>query len=496
MPRAIRAGPALLALLAGACSPAQGEGRTGGGVLVIAVDGLRADHLSSFGYDRPTTPSLDALAADGVTFTQAFTSAPALLPAHVALMTGCEPGVARRFLPNEYEGLKERRWRIPARVPHLAIELLAAGFRTAAFVDDPWLDPVHGFGPGFQVYDVLSPESAEDWEGAQPARLIDRFLQWLRALDGDESWFAYLHLHELERSWSRPDLQWDGYFQPRPELSQVPPVGNTDSVFFTIPRSRWRGGSRPLGLYEASYDGHLRALDAELERLFASLRRAGRFEDTTIHVVGSHGLQFGEAGLYLRSGRYSQADLHVPWIVRPRRGLELERGRRTEALASLLDLAPTVLELEGLAVPPGMHGRSQAALVRAAGVAPVRELCFASCGMQEGCALIGRRYCLEYLLPAGTEDAQLRRSWFGDWVESSVEPSLHFYDRLETPHPPLYAAHAGPREEFERLRQTAAEWMRDVNSVRLHLQFPAGSSPLDEAVLERLRARGFLGKGP
>lgn len=497
MPTGSRAGALCLALAAGCGSRAPAT-EVGQGVLVIAIDGLRADHLSALGYDRPTTPALDALATDGVCFTQAFSCSPSLLPSHVALFTGCEPSIARRFLANEFEGLQERRWRIPNGVPHLAIELLSAGYATAAFLDDDQLEAVHGFGPGFQEYQILTEESAEDWEGgqSQSARLINHLLQWLRTLERDRGWFAYLHLHDLERFWSSPDEQWDSYFQPRPELTEVPPVGNTDSVFFTVPRSRWRGGSRPLSLYEASYDGHLRAVDQELQRLFASLRQVGRFERASIHVLGTFGIQFGEAGLYLRGGRYSVADLHVPWILRPRKGLEEGRQRRPDALVSLLDLAPTVLELEGLGVPPGMHGVSQAAFATAAETpSSARDLAFASCGMQEGCAVIGERYCLEYLLPAGTEDGQLRRSWFGEWVDPALDPSQRFYDRLASPHPPLAGgSRGGPPEEIERFSRAATEWLQDMNDLRLHLQALPGRSPLDEATIQRLVEKGYLGK--
>src|SRR5262245_6851668 len=122
-----------LAMLA-ACGSRTAEG-VGPGVLVIGVDALRADHLAVHGYDRDTSPVLTSLAQEGVRFEQAFTSAPQLIPAHVALLTGCEPSVARRFLAPEFEGLNERRWQIPARVPRMAVEFLAAGYATAAFVD-------------------------------------------------------------------------------------------------------------------------------------------------------------------------------------------------------------------------------------------------------------------------------------------------------------------------------------------------------------------------
>jgi arylsulfatase A-like enzyme len=257
-----------LALLVGAsaCGPAARE-EHGRGVLLIAVDALRADHLGIYGYDRDTSPTLSQLAREGLRFGEVFASAPQLIPAHASLLSGCAPDLARRFLAPDFEGPRERRWRLPARAPHLAIEFLAAGYATAAFSDHAVLSEPFGFERGFQHWEVLDEESAGEWEGEQDTRAVEHFLQWLRDLPRDRSWFAYVNLNELERCWSRPpQAAADEYFQPRPELSAIPPVANTDSVFFAIPRSRWRGGVRSLGQYEAAYDGEIRTVDAEIGR--------------------------------------------------------------------------------------------------------------------------------------------------------------------------------------------------------------------------------------
>jgi len=492
----LRAARALLLLALGACGPAA-TGEPGPGVLVIAIDGLRADHLGAYGYARETTPALDALAAEGLLFEEVFASSPLTLPAHVALLTGAEPGAARRFLVSEYEGLTERRWRVPERGPHLAQEFLAQGYATAAFLDDAQLSDVHGFEPGFQRFEVVSDDAAEAWEGEPSARVVRRFLDWLGGLEPGRPWFAYVHLRELERFWSDREERAEGYFPPRPELDVVPPVGNTDSVFFAIPRSRWRGGPRTLGGYEALYDDELRLVDQELERLFARLRRSGRDESTTIHVLGSHGVQFGEAGLFLSSGRYSRADLHVPWIVRPAAEFAGPRGLRLAGIASTLDLAPTLLAQQGLTVPEGMHGIAQlAGLAGRAPHAAARDFVFSSCGLQEGLAVIGVQHALEYVLPLGTADAQLRRSWSGTWAALGLQPRLVFHDRLAEPFPPLEAeGNRGPAEDFARYRAAALERVRDVNDLRLHLQAPPGRSPLDAAALQRLRDHGLIGSG-
>jgi arylsulfatase len=460
------------------------------GVLLIGIDGLRADHLSCYGYDRVTTPTLDALAEDGVAFTQMFTSSPVVIPAHISLFTGTHPGVARRFLPGELEGLGERRWRIPGRVSHLAVEFLASRYATAAFLDSPLLDPVYGFGPGFQVYEVL--KKAPGQRVSRTRLSIDRFVTWMRN-QGDKSWFAYLHLHALEDSWARPDREWERFFEPRAELSQVPPVGNIDATFFAVPRSRWKGGARTLGDYEAAYDGHLRKLDAEIERLLGHLRRSGRYENTSIYVVGTHGMQLGEAGLYVSSGRYSQADLGVPWIVRT--ADSTPRGRKIDALVSLVDVPPTLLAMEGLAVPRGMHGHSRADLILGLD-GQGADFVFASGGIQEGCAVIGERYCLEYLAPESLGDAELRRSWLGERSDEPAIPMVRFYDRLADPFPALAASTEGPpRLELARYRKALHTWLDNMSKTQKVLQPNSRSRDgVDPAEIERLIELGYVGR--
>src|SRR6185436_7712959 len=105
----------------------------------------------------------------------------------------------------------------------------------------------------------------------------------------------------------------------------------------------------------------LRQLDSKLGRLFEALRRIDRLKNTTVVVVGSYGVSFGESGLILDSGTLSDADLHVPLIIRPAPQQACARGTKVQHIASTIDLAPTLLELEQIPVPRAMHGVSQLA---------------------------------------------------------------------------------------------------------------------------------------
>jgi len=488
-----------VALLVPGCSPSVQPPRPGTGILVIAVDALRADHLNAYGYDpeRRTSPRLDRLAGEGVLFRQAFSSAPSILPAHVGLLTGCSPLVARRLLGQETPA-PERRWRIPRAVPRLAVELLSAGYRTAAFMDHPRLAPLNGFAAGFE--ELVEAEGEDQAERLEPTtrRSVDRFLQWLRSVDRDESWFAYLHVNDLDRFWGWPDPRWDDFFQPRGD-TYVPPVGSTDSALFAMPRGRWRGGVRSLSKYEAMYDGQVRRLDTELEHLFTNLDVLKRYERTTIVVVGSTGIQFGEAGLVLSSGLYSMADLHVPWILKPDAEVDLPRGLVHEGVVGTLDLAPTLIELAGLSVPAGTHGRSLLGELHDRATAPDERVVFAACGLLEGCVAIGPRYVYERMQPDRVAP-QLRRSWLGTstpWAEAEGR----FYDRTE-PSADLGATGDrlpgeadGARRTLEELTRATELWMERVRRTRLVLQLGTaaeGVTPADVAELQRL---GYLGSG-
>jgi arylsulfatase A-like enzyme len=462
-------------------------------VLVIAIDGLRADHVGCYGHDRPTTPALDALFADGVRFEEAFATAPTLLPSHVSLFTGCDPNVARRTqLLNEMEASVDERWRVPRNVPHLAVEMLVQGFETAAFIDHGNLSPGFGFAPGFQRYLSTEEEPFTPAEELGLAAGAAKLRQWLRSLERSKPWFAYLHAHDLERVWSRPDPRWESYFTPRPELERIPPVGNTDDVFFAIPRSRWREGARTLGYYEALYDGHVRRLDEDIEQLVRALRVEGRYQNTTIVVVGTHGVQFGEAGMLLSSGRYSLADVRVPWIMRSPLIPAERKGAVVEGVASLLDVVPTLLEVIRVERPRGMHGISQLSAIQGEVETSPREYAFTSCGVQGGGAVFGRRWTLEYNQVGGLAGES---SWYGDQLRH-IGGSFAFYDRVEMPYPPLFGSAGTPPAEVARgLESAGTMWDFNMNRTRKVLQ---GGTLLydprrDVETVNELRALGYLG---
>lgn len=489
-----------LALLLVACGRSD-RGYGGRGVLVIAIDSLRVDHMGIGGYDRPTTPTLDALATQGAFFAQTFSAAPDRIPAHAAILSGCDPTLARRPpLAGGMYGVLPRVWHLPIELPSLAREYLAHGYATAAFVDHPWLTTQIGFDHGFERFfgyqDAIEPDQSPSGLGAGAHRLE----RWLQGLASDRDWFAYVTVDDLEGDWSGRDPIWSTYFRPRPELGQVPPVASAERVFFAVPRSAWSGGAHTIGEYEARYDGSLRRLDEGLRVLFGRLAAVGRLQDTTICVVGTFGLGFGEAGLVLDHGTLADVDLHVPLILRPARGgagrgNARRHGTKIEIVASTVDVAPTLLALSGIGKPDGMHGHS---LLRAleGDTRPIRPYAFARGGVNDGFAVRSADYSYELVRPGGAGPVTLDHSYFGDRRSGRRLLREHLRDRRAGGGPGDLEPSLALPEVAEELRRAGEEWEHWMELARdaLH-RVPWATEPVDAEELRELRARGLIPKG-
>ncbi len=458
----------LLALVSSAACGRDGGSVGGRGVLLIVVDGLRADHTGSGGYDRETTPILDTLGRQGARFELAFSAAPRMVPSHAALLTGCDSTVARRILPPEVTPNQLTTWRVPDDAPSLAQEFLRHGWATAAFVDDPAISPTFGFARGFAEFMACEIDDETEPRDLGVSGVSEHFEQWLKNLPRAENWFAYLHLHDLERTWSEPATQWDTFFPARPELAVLPPIGVGSHTFFALPRSRWRGSARTLGEYEASYDGAVRHLDRELGRLFARMKQVGRFDDVTICLVGAYGMSFGESGLYLDSGTLSDADLHVPWVLRPGKSVAFT-PRVYESPVGLVDVAPTLLACAGFAPDGEMHGEALLDAISGSASAS-RGFAFASSGYQEGWAAFDRSHCLERVWPGRSDSLGLVRSWFGDDADHRDEVREVFHDRSASrTRGHLQGAAVGPEARAELAAQ-GEQWFQRAERARQRWQ--------------------------
>jgi len=306
-------------------------------VVLIGIDTLRADRLSSYGHDRATTPNLDRLAAEGVRFDQAVSAANWTAPAFASIFTG---------LPASRHGVVNQELALSESASTLAERLQAGGWRTHAVVYKAFLFGL-GLDQGFDRWFNLptSRRTAQD--------NLDKALAWLEH-NYDRRFFLFLHLDDPHQPFNQPapfDLEF-GDERAHAELGLELPVAisgrGVDGCRHCFAERRPRPEFVPVA--QALYDGEVAYTDDRIGALFDWLREHGVWEDTVVAVVADHG-----EVIYDRQGSWghgatllSDELVRVPLILRPGRGRRFEEGLVVHEQVRVTDLLPTILEAAGL----------------------------------------------------------------------------------------------------------------------------------------------------
>jgi arylsulfatase A-like enzyme/Tfp pilus assembly protein PilF len=297
-------------------------------IVLITLDTTRADRFSSYGYEQPTTPILDALAAEGSLFEAAFCTAPITLPSHTSIMTGTYP---------MFHGTRDNStYVVRDEVVTLAEVLTEKGYDTGAVVGSFVLDSQFNLDQGFAHYDddldemwskdELESRARDDFGFAErKANLVTATgLEWLR------------------RDRSKPFFLWLHYFDPHQPVNPPEPH---HSIF-----------SEP-------YAGELAYADEQIGHIFTELKKQKVYDRTLIVVTADHGEGLHDHGETSHSLLIFDTTMRVPLIVRmPGQ----PAGQRFERLTSSVDIMPTVMELLKFDVPADVQGRSFADLVQGA----------------------------------------------------------------------------------------------------------------------------------
>jgi arylsulfatase A-like enzyme len=324
--------PALLALVLAGCGPTLPPTR---GVLLISIDTLRADRLGCYGNPRDTSPFLDSLAARGVLFERLIAQYPSTLTSHMSIFTGLYPQEHAVFPPDG---------ELAAAIPTLPELLRRGGYRTGGFTEAGLMRGSHGFARGFDRFDDRSEDRFDDLE-----RTLARGLDFLRALPRDERFFLFLHTYAVHTPYDPPPPYDSMYWSAPPPPAPAP----TGRSFLRINSHKLAVEPEALEYYKALYDGSIRYVDDRLRQFFGELESLGLADDLTVIVTSDHGEEFFEHGQLAHSQIYPET-MHVPLVVvHP----ALRGPRRVPDLVETVDLAPTLLELAGVA-PPEVSGRT------------------------------------------------------------------------------------------------------------------------------------------
>lgn len=334
---------ALIALATAACAPAERAGPAG--VVLVTCDTLRADHLGCYGFERPTTPSLDALAAGSRLYRAAWTTAPLTGPAVSALLTGRPP---------ETLGLSDNRNVLSSEAETLAERCAAAGIDTAAIVSNWVLRrraelPGAGVPQGFAHFDdtMEAFEAGRDLRERLAPATTDAALAWLRARDPDRPFFLWVHYQDPHGPYTPPADCLAPFERPagdEPELR----LGSDQRGRGDLPEYQALGEERRPDAYRQRYEGEIRFFDRELGRLVDGLRGEGLLEHVVLAFTADHGESLGERDYWFSHGQHLHREVvHVPLLLRAPGAAPAV----VDAPVSHLDLFPTLLH--ALGVDPG-----------------------------------------------------------------------------------------------------------------------------------------------
>jgi arylsulfatase A-like enzyme len=342
-------------------------------VILVSLDTTRADHMSTYGYARETSPNLTALARDALNFTEARSPAEWTVPGHASMLTGMYPSRHGAHYAGEWNAgpqIYGRKRVFPLADDRVTMaEVLAArGYRTGGFVAN-FANLYRGFGmaQGFEHYDDAPGVMLKPVPHA--VRLVQRFSPSflkrpfrstaeiasaaLRFLDrGEQGRPVFLFLNVLEpHQWVLPPAPFDRWAQAIPGATRLAQKG-----FFThaIPTHL-----KPVeqDFVTATYDGQIAFMDAQLGEFIAALKARGHYENALIMVTADHGELLGEHDQVGHGGRMMyEGLLHVPMVVKMP-GADHPRGE-VSGPVQLVDLLPTVCAAVGAPVPDGVQGET------------------------------------------------------------------------------------------------------------------------------------------
>lgn len=452
-------------------------------ILVVLFDALRADHLSLYGYERATTPHVDAFARDAAVFMDVQAPSSWTKPSVATLFTGTDPASHGNHLISS---------RLPDELITLPELLTAAGYRCGVFAENAFVSPLFGYDRGVDLIAANEPDVVAQTiaghllqqlevrvsafspllalsrrvnvldprqRGKQHGELdvIAAYRGWIQDAD-DRPTFAYVHLMKPHAPYTAPS-PFDGSFGAPDVEGEVDPP-HMEGLGPFAKTEPWDDARRTRLI--ANYDERLLYGDHMFSQILAA---TPKLSDTAVLIIADHGEDLGENGIYDHGHSLQEGVVRVPFVLRPAGGLSEQR--RVEARVRLLDFAPTVLEMAAVGPAGQFAGASVLPLLETQEATPRPVLL----QLRHG--------------PAYEMDAWIRGS---QKLVRTVQGSERALEHFDLRYDPRESAALGASALRDSLEAEMAAAIVDAG------RYSSASAEvmLDEATMERLRAVGYV----
>ena len=423
-------------------------------ILLVTIDALRADHLSSYGYRSFTSPAIDAFARRAAQFTNAIAQAPYTKASIASVMTGQYASTHKTVtasvpFPETMTGHPTTppiaTDVLPSSMTTLAEALRAGGYQTFGFTANPFLIEAFGFARGFDRFRFYP---GADFAGGE--RLVADAVEAARDSNGRRPLFTWVHFMEPHSPYTPPPLT-AGMFRIGGSPQPIPPD-------VSIPGWLLPGSPRDLRPYLTAYDDEIAAADAAFDTLLRELRSMRGWRDTIVVLTADHGEEFLDHGGWEHGTNLHDELIRVPLVIQAPNS----PAGVIDAQVQLIDLFPTLLEMAGAPLP-ATSGRALEVLWdrRSPSHSAMSEIVGAQSAMRE------ERFKLITL----------------------ASGQVQLFDLARDPHETLDVAAANParvnamRTSLERMREHALEEGRGIHTEMV---------PIDPDVARRLRALGYI----
>lgn len=314
-------------------------------VILITVDTLRTDVLSSYGSQNVQTPNIDSLSADGVLFKNAYSSAPWTLPAFSSIMTGLPPGTHLTTKPSS---------KLPDKFNTIAEYMKGSGYYTGAIVRNIFLSPNYNLDQGFADYYhypnhnryvksfgtalMLSALNKKLLEDVSTEDITNSAINWL-GKHRDENFFYWIHYFDPHQPYAPPQR----YITDRSE----PPsrIGRKFDGAGRIRGGHFTATAREKQWIKELYDAEVRYVDENLGRLFKYLKESGLYEDSLIIFTSDHGEEFWDHGGFEHGHALYNEVIQVPLIIKMP---GVNQSREENMRVSTQSLKRTILDAIGI----------------------------------------------------------------------------------------------------------------------------------------------------
>lgn len=320
-------------------------------VLIVAYDALQAAHVSHLGYKRETTPTLDVLAKEGVSFANAISPSSWTVPSYMSIFTGLYPSqhkVVNKFTKfNQNEKIISNLNKLSPNVETLAQVFKANGYITGGFTGDAGVHSMFGYNKGFDVY-----TDEKTFGSIQNAS--DHALNWLKK-NKNKQFFMFLHGYDSHGQFKVPD-NYKGKFMPK---NYDGPYKGTNKEQRDLREEGLEKGSINLSSQDVEfwrgwYDSKIRDADDRFAKFWSEFAKMGLAKNTLVVILSDHGTEFYEHKRFDHGHTLYDELVHIPLVFL---GPGIKKSLKVKEQVTTIDLAPTILELMG--INPSQQYKSQ-----------------------------------------------------------------------------------------------------------------------------------------